>query len=85
MWGTDMTRVLEAVLWILNTGAQWHMLLPNMAAYDNSSVIARRYRDIVAAVAAAFLSSLCEAEDQIGALPYPHNVQRIDGTHGPRC
>ena len=34
---------------------------------------------------AAFLSSLCEAEDQIGAVPYPHNVQHIDGTHGPRC
>jgi hypothetical protein len=26
-------------------------MLPNMAAYDNSAVIARRYRDIVAAVA----------------------------------
>jgi hypothetical protein len=26
-------------------------MLPNMAAYDNSAVIARRYRDIIAAVA----------------------------------
>jgi Arm DNA-binding domain len=34
---------------------------------------------------AAFPSSLCEAEDQIGAVPYPHNVQRIESTHGPRC
>jgi len=33
--------VLEAVLWILNTGAQWHMLPP---CYPNYNTVHRRYQ-----------------------------------------
>jgi transposase len=34
-------RVLEAVLWILNTGAQWHMLPPG---YPNYKTVHRRFQ-----------------------------------------
>lgn len=34
-------RVLEAVLWILNTGAQWHMLAQ---AYPNYKTVHRRFQ-----------------------------------------
>src|SRR6266550_8146891 len=35
------TRVLEAVLWILNTGAQWHML---PQSYPNYKTVHRRFQ-----------------------------------------
>jgi transposase len=34
--------VLEAVLWILNTGAQWHML---PQSYPNYKTVHRRFQD----------------------------------------
>ena len=34
-------HVLEAVLWILNTGAQWHMLLQS---YPNYKTVHRRFQ-----------------------------------------
>jgi hypothetical protein len=34
-------QVLEAVLWILNTGAQWHMLLQS---YPNYKTVHRRFQ-----------------------------------------
>src|SRR5450631_4168741 len=34
-------RVLEAVLWILNTGAQWHML---PQSYPNYKTVHRRFQ-----------------------------------------
>ena len=34
-------RVLEAVLWILNTGAQWHML---PQGYPNYKTVHRRFQ-----------------------------------------
>jgi transposase len=34
-------RVLEAVVWILNTGAQWHML---PQSYPNYKTVHRRFR-----------------------------------------
>src|SRR6476619_3758697 len=34
-------RVLEAVLWILNTGAQWHML---PQSYPNYKIVHRRFQ-----------------------------------------
>jgi transposase len=34
-------QVLEAVLWILNTGAQWHMLPQN---YPNYKTVHRRFQ-----------------------------------------
>ena len=34
-------RVLEAVLWILNTGAQWHML---PQCYPNYKTVHRRFQ-----------------------------------------
>jgi transposase len=37
-------RVLEAVLWILNTGAQWHML---PQSYPNYKTVYRRFSDVV--------------------------------------
>ena len=37
-------RVLEAVLWILNTGAQWHML---PQCYPNYKTVHRRFPDVV--------------------------------------
>src|SRR2546423_5988416 len=36
-------RVLEAVLWILNTGAQWHML---PQSYPNYKTVHRRVLDL---------------------------------------
>src|ERR1700746_4189366 len=35
-------RVLEAVLWILNTGAQWHML---PRSYPNYKTVHRRFQN----------------------------------------
>ena len=35
-------RVLEAVLWILNTGAQWHML---PQSYPNYKTVHRRFQN----------------------------------------
>jgi transposase len=35
-------EVLEAVLWILNTGAQWHMLPP---CYPNYKTVHRRFQN----------------------------------------
>src|SRR5262249_28659916 len=36
-------RVLEAVLWILNTGAQWHML---PQSYPNYKTVHRRFQTL---------------------------------------
>src|SRR5947209_7393322 len=38
---TPTRRVLEAVLWILNTGAQWHML---PQSYPNYKTVHRRFQ-----------------------------------------
>ena len=44
VWQPIPTRhVLEAVLWILNTGAQWHMLLQT---YPNYKTVHRRFQTL---------------------------------------
>src|SRR2546421_1872633 len=54
-------RVLEAVLWILNTGAQWHML---PQSYPNYKTVHRRVYDLCRA--AGFV---CVLEDCSYSLP----------------
>ena len=39
---TPTRKVLEAVLWILNTGAQWHML---PQCYPNYKTVHRRFQE----------------------------------------
>ena len=55
-------RVLEAVLWILNTGAQWHML---PQCYPNYKTVHRRFqrwceRDVLREVLCALANELRE-------------------------
>ena len=53
-------RVLDAVLWILNTGAQWHML---PQCYPNYKTVHRRFqqwceREILREILAALANEL---------------------------
>ncbi|GMW08128.1 MAG: DDE transposase [Nevskiales bacterium] len=57
-------KVLEAVLWILNTGAQWHML---PQSYPNYKTVHRRFQQ------------WCENEVIRGALTELANTLRVDG------
>ena len=61
-------RVLEAVLWILNTGAQWHML---PQSYPNYKTVHRRFqqwcRDEVMRTALTDLANILREQDALDA------------------
>src|SRR3989304_77921 len=63
-------RVLEAVLWILNTGAQWHML---PQCYPNYKTVHRRFQ------------RWCEREGlRRGRGGWPHQARKRRENHGDR-
>jgi transposase len=58
-----MRRVLEAALWILNTGAQWHML---PQSYPNYKTVHRRFQtwcsnEVLRRVLTDVANELCKA------------------------
>jgi transposase len=64
-------KVLEAVLWILNTGAQWHML---PQSYPNNKTVQRRFQQ------------WCQNEMIRGALTERANTLRDEGAiDGSEC